>query len=344
MTMASNGRPASFIPAGSTRRSRSRSSTMSRSRARCSDDGSTSRARRPSPSRRSTGSLQVFSRQRDGQPGELCGTGFVAVETRNGKGKAQELAVEGRARAGELTGSGRDRLPADRTRSSRCSGSTLGAGERPRIDAAVAKSAPVELCSSQPEGGKGKRTLMSASPSFTFPTPVPGLDTAVRHPRQRRHQLQRRPRQMPQVVFAGCPSIRWRRSPNVTATLKDEYVVPTKFSLYGEFGLSSPPRSPAGSRALRASLKVGSEHVAGADAIAAFESKYDQGEFAFDGKAYLDAQLFKARARHQPHRPSTACCHTLGYRWRYPVAAVEKRSAPTSSSTSARSPTRPRRG
>lgn len=268
------------------------------------------------------GHIEVNYQQKDGQPGKLWGTGSVAVETKNKKGKGK-LAVKV-DEAGELTGSGEIAYQlTDKIKP--LLGVTLGAGGHLRINAAV-EIGTVDLFSKWPEGDKGKRTLMSASPSFKIPTPVPGLNAAVNIHASVGISFSIGPGQIRKVVLAGSFDP-LEENPNVTATLKGDFVIPTKFSLYGEFGAELAAEIAGGLAGIAGGLEVVPSVSLGADAIAAFEAKYDKGEFAFDGKAYLDAQL-KARLGINLTATIYGLYHALEYRWRYPVAAVEKQLGP----------------
>ncbi|HEX9932273.1 MAG TPA: DUF4157 domain-containing protein [Allosphingosinicella sp.] len=270
-----------------------------------------------------TGSLQVFYRQKDGEAGKLWGSGSVAVETKNKKGKGK-LGVKV-SEAGELTGSGEIAYQlTDKIKP--LLGVTLSAGGHVRINGAV-ELGTIELFGKWPEADKGKRTLMSANPSFKIPTPVPALNAAVNIHASVGISYSIGPGQIRKVVLAGAFDP-LEENPNVTASLKGEFVIPTKFSLYGEFGAEIGAEIAGGLAGIAGGLEVVPQISLGADAIAAFDAKYDKGEFSFDGRAYLEAQL---RAKLGINLTATVygLYHALEYRWRYPVAAVEKQLGPS---------------
>jgi hypothetical protein len=269
-----------------------------------------------------TGSLTVHYLQKDGEAGKLWGTGSVDVETKNKKGKGS-LTVNVDAN-GALTGEGKISYQVTE-KIKPILGVKLSAGGHLRISGAV-EIGTIDLFPKWPEGDKGKRTLMSASPSFKIPTPIPAVNAAVNVRAAVGVSFSVGPGQIREVLLEGAFDP-LEENPNVTAMLKGKFVIPTSFSLYGEFGAELGVEIAGGAVGISGGINVEPSLTLGADAIVAVEASYAKGEFAFSGKAYLDAKL-SARLGINLTATFYAGWGLYEYRWKYPVAAITRQLGP----------------
>ncbi|UAK23294.1 eCIS core domain-containing protein [Sphingomonas nostoxanthinifaciens] len=262
------------------------------------------------------GNVTVFYRQKSGEPGKMWGKGAVNVETKNKKAKGKvNVEIDD---AGELTGQGNlsyaltDKITPEL-------GVKLTKGGHLTISGSV-KVADFELFKKWPEKG-GERDLIKASPSFKIPTPIPAVNAAINIEAGVGIAYGVGPGRVTGVELSGQFDP-LEENPNVTASLKGKFVVPTSFSLTGRISARIGAEVAGGAVGIDGGVTVRPSLGISADATVDIAANYEKGGFAFSGKAFIDV-VPKAKLGVDLTATVYAAWHALEYQWNYPVAAFE---------------------
>ena len=261
------------------------------------------------------GDITVFYNQKDGQEGKLSGKGSVAVETKNKKA-AGHLQVEIDP-AGELTGHG-DVTYQLTDKITPKLGVTLAKGGHLTISGEV-KVGDIELFKKWPEKG-GEKTLMSLKPSFKIPTPIPAVNAAINIEAAVGIYYGVGPGMVTGIVIAGSFDP-LEDDPNITASLKAKFVIPTGFGVTGKVSAKIGVEVAGGAVGVDGGVQVRPKVGVAADAIVDVNAKYEKGAFDFVGKAYIDV-VPKATLDVDLVASIYAGWHLVEYGWSYNVAAL----------------------
>lgn len=262
-----------------------------------------------------SGDVTVRYRQKDGAAGKLSGAGKVKVETKNKKAAGElSVAIDD---AGELTGHGDVTYQITEKITPKL-GVTLAKGGHLTISGEV-KIGDIELFRKWPDKG-GEKTLISLNPSFKIPTPIPAVNAAINIHAGVGIRYHIGPGLVTGVVIAGQFDP-LEENPNVTATLKGKFVIPTGFGVFGEVSAKIGVEVAGGAVGVDGGVSVKPAVDLSADAIVDVNAKYEKGDFEFAGKAYIDTAL-TASLKVDLIASIYAAWHLLSYDWTYNVAAL----------------------
>jgi hypothetical protein len=260
------------------------------------------------------GDLNVYYRQKDGDAGKLFGDGSVHVETKNKKA-AGDLQI-GIDDAGALTGKGAVTYQLTDKITPKL-GVTLAKGGHLTISGEVSVG-DIELFKKWPEKG-GERSLISASPSFKIPTPIPALNAAVNIHAGVGIRYSMGPGKITGLVIAGQFDP-LEENTNLTATAKGKFVIPTGFGVYGDVTAKLGLEVAGGAVGVDGGVSVIPAVDLSADAVVDVAAKYEKGDFEFRGKAYIDTAL-KASLSVNLVASIYAAYHLVSYEWSYNAGA-----------------------
>ena len=261
------------------------------------------------------GDITVRYHQKDGEAGKLSGKGKVKVETKNKKA-AGELEVD-IDDVGQLTGHGGVTYQLTDKITPKL-GVKLAKGGHLTISGEV-KVGDFELFKKWPEKG-GEKTLMSLKPSFKIPTPIPAVNAAINIEASVGIYYGVGPGMVTGVVIAG-EFDPLEENPNVKASLKGKFVIPTGFGLTGKVSAKIGVEVAAGAVGVDGGVQVRPSVGVSADAIVDVAANYEKGAFDFTGKAYIDV-VPKATLDVDLVASIYAGWHLLEYGWSYNVASL----------------------
>ena len=261
------------------------------------------------------GDITVRYAQKDGEPGKLSGAGKVKVETRNKKA-AGELSVN-IDEAGELTGHGDITYQLTEKITPKL-GVTLAKGGHLTIAGEV-KIGDIELFRKWPEKG-GEKTLMSLKPSFKIPTPIPAVNAAINIEAAVGIYYGVGPGLMTGAMISGSFDP-LEENPNVKASLKAKFVIPTSLGLTGKVSAKIGVEVAGGAVGVDGGVQVRPAIGVSANAVTDVTANYEKGAFDFSGKAYIDI-VPKATLDVDLVASIYAGWHLVEYGWSYNVAAL----------------------
>ncbi len=268
------------------------------------------------------GTLSLHYLKREGAVAEFSGKGTVDVETKNKKGKGS-LSVDV-DRKGELTGKGTVRYQVtDKVTPSLSV--ILAKGNHLTIEGEVAVGT-IDLFSKWPQPPNDRKTLMTFGPTFKIPTPIPSVQARVRVFASVGYSYFVGPGQLQDTKFSGQFDP-LEEDPNIVATFKSSFVLPTGFTVFGSFGASLGAEAGWGAVAVDGDLTVTPEIGPRATLRIPVAATYEKSEFSFLAEPKIEAELL-AKLGISLGATISAGWGLWSHNWTYPVASVQKRLGP----------------